>query len=30
MNTEANVSKYEQMLTNMIGGLNKNEVVMST
>lgn len=24
MNSEANVTKYEQMLTNIIGGLGKN------
>lgn len=29
MNSEANVNKYEQMLTNIIGGLNKNEEVMT-
>lgn len=28
MNTEANVTKYEQMLTNIIGGLSKNEDIM--
>lgn len=29
MNSETNVNKYEQMLTNIIGGLNRNEKVMS-
>lgn len=28
MNTEANVSKYEQMLTNIIGGMNRNDHIM--